>query len=134
MALRAHRSLPLAACLATALLAGCATTYNSAGDRYYSFWPFIGSQDPMLQLKYPENDPKKLRLNREPDPLDWISPQPPIDRRVTNPLAQAEDDTLTVVAASGDNANCAARCESTSTGAMLDSRVDARAGGRTSTR
>jgi len=135
MALRSHRSVRLAACLAAAaVLSGCATTYNSAGDRYFSVWPFIGSQDPSLQLKYPANDPKTLRLNREPDPLDWFSPKPPIDRRVTNPLAQVDDGRLTLAAASGDNANCAARCESPASDAMPDARVGARAGGRTSTR
>ena len=133
MALRAHRSSQLLACVAAAvLLSGCATTYNSAGDRYYSFWPFIGSQDPELQLHYPVNDPKRLQLNRQPDPLDWISPQPPIDRRVTNPLSLDEEGKLTIAATSGDNANCADRCESTATGSMLDARVATRNGGRVS--
>src|SRR5664279_5902445 len=124
MARCAHRSLSLACLAAAAVLSGCATTYNSAGESYISVWPFIGSQYPNLQLNYPPIDPAKLELNRQPDPLDWMSPHPPVDRRVTNPYSQADDVPATVAGAAGDNANCAARCESTTTSASLPARAD----------
>ena len=67
MALRAYRTLPLVGLLAAvSVLSGCATTYNSAGDRYFSVWPFIGSRNPDLQLNYPVPDANYLQLQQGP--------------------------------------------------------------------
>jgi hypothetical protein len=126
MALRTRRTLSLACVLAAvSVLSACATTYDSAGSRYFSVWPFIGSRNPELQLSYPVPDPKALRLGRDPDPWYWISPQPPIDNRVTSPYSQAPTDPDARVATVGDNGACAENCVSQDPGAPLALRTDA---------
>jgi hypothetical protein len=128
MANRTHRMLCLAALAAgTTLLQGCATTYNSAGDRYISVWPFIGSRNPDLQLNYPVQTPQNLQLGHDPDPFYLISPQPPVDPRVTSPYSQAPAPTETRLAAVSDNAVCADSCESKENSAetSLAERADA---------
>ncbi len=133
MAIRARRTLSLAATLAAiAVLSGCATTYDSAGATYYSVWPFLGSRDALLQLSYPTPDPSRLRLSRDPDPLDWISPKPPVDPRVTSPYSLNE--TPVRMAAQRDNAQCANRCNTPEPGALLALRADAGDGQRTALR
>ena len=93
MAPRIRRMFSTASILAAvSVLSACATTYDSAGNRYFSVWPFIGSRNPELQLNYPVQDPSRLQLGRDPDPWYWISPQPPIDNRVTSPYSQAPTD------------------------------------------
>jgi hypothetical protein len=135
MAIRARRSLSLAATVAAiAVLSGCATTYNSAGDSYYSVWPFIGSRNPDLQLNYPAPDPNRLRLSRDPDPLNWISPSYPIDYRVWSPYSRNETYPPVRIAAQSDNAQCANRCNSPEPGALLALRADAGDGRRTALR
>ena len=124
MAIRVRSKLSLAATLAAiAVLSGCATTYDSAGGSYFSVWPFLGNRDALLQLNYPAQDPSRLRLSREPDPLDWISPKPPIDNRVWSPYSQNE--TPVRIAAQSDNAQCANRCNTPEPGALLALRADA---------
>ena len=126
MATCARRTLYLAAALAaTSLLSACATNYDSAGGRYFSVWPFVGSRSPELQLNYPAQNPKTLQLGTNPDPFYIISPQPPFDWRVESPYSQAPvapDARLTAV---GDNADCADRCESKDTYAPVTVRADA---------
>jgi hypothetical protein len=135
MVIRALRTLSLAGMLAAvAVLSACATTYDSAGNSYLSFWPFIGSRNPELQLNYPVQDPKSLQLGRDPDPLYWMYPQPPIDPRVTSPYSQAPSDPQARLAAVGDNGACAENCDSKETGAPLAVRTDAGAGSRTALR
>ena len=135
MAIRARRTLSLAATLAAiAVLSGCATSYDSAGGTYYSVWPFIGSRNPDLQLNYPVQDPKNLRLSRDPDPLDWISPKPPVDVRVTSPYSRNETVPPVRIAAQSDNAQCANRCNLPEPGALLALRADAGDGRRTALR
>ena len=134
MAIRSRRTLSLAATLAIAVLSGCATTYDSAGGTYYSVWPFIGSRNPDLWLNYPAPDPNRLRLSREPDPLNWISPYPAIDPRVTSPYSRNETDPPVRIAAQSDNAQCANRCNSPEHGALLALRADAGDGRRTALR
>ncbi len=115
-AMRHRRALirfaSLAAVAGVSLLSGCATNYNSAGDRYYEFWPFIGSRNPESQLNYPAQNDRSLQLGTDPDPFYFMSPQPPFDWRVTSPYSQAPADPDTRLAAVGDNAACADRCES----------------------
>ena len=126
MAIRARCTLSFAATLAAiAVLSGCATTYDSAGGTYYSFWPFIGSRNPDLQLNYPVNDLWRMQLSRDPDPLNWISPQYPIDYRVWSPYSQNETDPPVRMAAQGDNAQSANRCTSPAAGMLLALRGDA---------
>lgn len=135
MAIRARRTLSLAGILAAvSVLSACATTYDSAGGTYYSIWPFIGSRNPDLQLNYPVQNPKSLRLNRDPDPLDWISPQPPVDPRVTSPYSQGPLDPKARLAAVGDNGACAESCDSQESGAPLALRADAGNGQRIASR
>ena len=105
------RVAPLAVLAAVSLLSGCATNYNSAGDAYYSFWPFIGSRNPELQLNFPKQNVRALQLGQDPDPFYLISPQPPVDPRVTSPYSQAPADPDARLAAVSDNAACADSCE-----------------------
>ena len=126
MAARARRTLFIAGTLAAvSVLSACATTYDSAGNQYFSVWPFIGSRNPELQLNYPVQDRRSLQLGRDPDPFYWISPQPPIDPRVTSPYSQAPADPPQSVAAVGDNGACAENCDSQESGAPLALRADA---------
>ena len=135
MAIRARRTLSLAAALAAiTVLSGCATTYDSAGGTYYSFWPFIGSRNPDLQLNYPVNDLSRLQLSREPNPLDWISPKYPIDYRVWSPYTRNETDLPVRLAAQSDNAQGANSCNTPELGALLALRADAGDGRRTALR
>ena len=135
MAIRARRTLSLAGMLAAvSVLSACATTYDSAGNSYYSAWPFIGSRNTELQLNYPVQNPKSLQLSRDPDPFYWFSPQPPVDPRVTSPYSQAPTDPQASVAAVGDNAVCAESCDSNTTGAPLAMRADAGDGRRFTSR
>ena len=135
MAIRTRRTLSVAGMLAAvSVLSACATTYDSAGNSYLSVWPFIGSRNPELQLNYPVQTPKALRLGQDPDPFYWISPQPPIDPRVTSPYSQAPTDPETRLAAVGDNGACAENCDSKTTGAPLDLRADAGDGQRLASR
>ena len=61
MAPRIRRMFSMACMLAAvSVLSACATTYDSAGNRYFSVWPFIGSRNPELQLNYPVQDPSRL--------------------------------------------------------------------------
>jgi hypothetical protein len=115
---------------ALSLLSGCASVWDGAGDRRFIAWPFTEKIDWDLKLNYPPIDPAKLQLDRSPDPYRFISPQPPVDPRVTSPYSQAEPVPPLALAAVGDNAACAARCESPSPGARLAPRVDVRDGGR----
>ena len=112
MAPHVCRILSLTALAAATLLSACATTYDSAGGTYYSVWPFIGSRNPDLKLNYPDQNWQRLQLNHDPDPLDWISPNPPIDRRVWSPYSMAPAEPQAAVAAVSDNAGCATSCES----------------------
>ena len=126
MALSTRRTLFLAGMLAAvSVLSACATTYDSAGSRYYSVWPFIGSRNPDLQLNYPVQNPKALQLGSDPDPWYWITPQPPIDPRVTSPYSQAPADPDARMAAVDDNGACAENCVSQDPGAPLALRTDA---------
>ena len=126
MAPRTRRTLSMAGMLAAvSVLSACSTTYDSAGSRYFSVWPFIGSRNPELQLNYPVQDPSRLQLGRDPDPWYWISPQPPIDNRVTSPYSQAPTDPDTRVAAVGDNGACAENCSPQDPGAPVALRADA---------
>jgi len=125
MAAHFRRTLTLAALAAAAALSGCATTYDSAGGTYYSVWPFIGSRNPELQLNYPVQDWRRLQLSRDPDPLDWISPDPPIDPRVTSPYSQNDTSPQARIAAQRDDAHCANRCNSQEPGVLLALRADA---------
>jgi hypothetical protein len=135
MATRARRTLFLVGTLAAVLvLSSCATTYDSAGNTYYSVWPFIGSRNPDLQLNYPVQDWRKLQLGRDPDPFYLISPQPPIDPRVTSPYSQIPIDQPVSVAAVGDNGACAEHCDSQTTGAPLALRANAGDGRRIASR
>jgi len=145
MAIRARRTLSLAALLAaSAILSACATTYDSAGNTYYSVWPFIGSRNPDLQLNYPANNSliwpypaqssQSLRFGQDPNPFYWMYPQPPIDPRVTSPYSQAPTDPKARIAAVGDNGGCADNCNSQEPGAALALRADAGDGGRTALR
>jgi hypothetical protein len=111
MAPHVRRTLYLTALAASTLLSGCATTYDSAGGTYYSVWPFIGSRNPDLQLNYPEPNWQRMQLNRDPSPLDWISPKPPVDPRVTSPYSMAPADPQAAVASVSDNEGCAKQCE-----------------------
>ena len=106
------RVAPLALLAAVSLLSGCSTNYNSAGDTYYSFWPFIGSRNPELQLNFPKQNARALQLGQDPDPFYLISPQPPVDPRVTSPYSQAPAEPDARLAAVSDNAACADSCES----------------------
>ncbi|MEO8677146.1 MAG: hypothetical protein ABI569_16340 [Casimicrobiaceae bacterium] len=106
------RLASLAMLAAVSLLSGCATNYDSAGNQYYSFWPFIGSRNPELQLNYPAQNPRSLQLGQDPDPFYLISPQPPVDPRVTSPYSQVPADPDARLATVSDNAACADRCES----------------------
>ena len=54
---------------AVSVLSACATTYDSAGSRYFSVWPFIGSRNPDLQLNYPVQDPKATATGQRPGSL-----------------------------------------------------------------
>jgi hypothetical protein len=136
MAIRAHRFLSLAGIMAvSSVLSACATTYDSAGNTYYSVWPFLGSRNPDLQLNYPA--PKSqlwpypatgspsMELGRDPNPFYWMYPQPPIDPRVTSPYSQAPADPETRLAAVGDNAVCAEHCEAKEHDAAVSLRADA---------
>jgi hypothetical protein len=135
MALRAYRTLSLAGLLAAvSVLSGCATTYNSAGDSYFSVWPFIGSRNPELQLNFPAPTDNYLNLSRDPDPLYWISPQPPIDPRVTSPYSEAPADPRASMAAVSDNGACAESCDSQTIGAPVALRADAGDGRRIASR
>jgi len=134
MALCDRRTLLVAATLAAAVLSGCATTYDSAGNTYYSVWPFIGSRNPELQLNYPVQNPNTLRLYRDPSPLDWISPDPPIDPRVTSPYSQNDEFPPVAIAAENYDALCANRCDPQEPGVRLALRADAGLGRRTATR
>ena len=125
MAPNARRTLSLAALAASTLLSACATSYDSAGGTYYSVWPFIGSRNPDLQLNYPAPDPRRLQLNNDPSPLDWISPSPPIDPRVRSPYSQAPADPQSRLADVGDNGVCANRCESPEPGLPVAVHADA---------
>jgi hypothetical protein len=136
MAIRARRTLSLAGMLAAvSVLSACATTYDSAGNTYYSVWPFIGSRNPDLQLNYPANNSQlwpypaqnlqSLPFGQDPNPFYWMYPQPPIDPRVTSPYSQAPADPEARLAAVGDNAACAEICEAKETGAPLSLRADA---------
>ncbi len=126
MAIRARRTLSLAGMLAAvSVLSACATTYDSAGNTYYSVWPFVGSRNPDLQLNYPVQDPQSLQLGPDRNPFYWMYPQPPIDPRVTSPYSQAPADPEARLAAVGDNAACAENCEAKETGAPLPLRADA---------
>ena len=136
MAIRARRTLSLAGMLAAvSVLSACATTYDSAGNTYYSVWPFIGSRNPDLQLNYPANNSQlwpypaqnsqSLPFGQDPNPFYWMYPQPPIDPRVTSPYSQAPADPEARLAAVGDNAACAENCEAKNTGAPLPLRADA---------
>jgi hypothetical protein len=107
-----YRVASLTLLTAVSLLSGCATNFDSAGNTYYSFWPFIGSRNPELQLNFPAQNPKSLQLGQDPDPFYLISPQPPVDPRVTSPFSQAPADPDARVAGVGDNAGCADSCES----------------------
>ena len=145
MAIRARRTLSLAGMLAAvSVLSACATTYDSAGNTYYSVWPFIGSRNPDLQLNYPAHNsqiwpyplqnPQTIRFGVEENPFFWMYPQPPIDPRVTSPYSQAPADPQARLAAVGDNGACAENCDSKETGAPLALRTDAGAGSRTALR
>jgi hypothetical protein len=134
MAPHARRTLSLAALAISTLLSACATTYDSAGGTYYSVWPFIGSRNPDLQLNYPVQDWKRLQLNHDPSPLDWISPNPPIDPRVTSPYSQAPADPESRLAAVSDNGDCANRCDSTEPGVPVAMHADAGDSRRLATR
>lgn len=134
MAPNTRRTLSLAALAASTLLSACATSYDSAGGTYYSVWPFIGSRNPDLQLNYPVQDPKRLQLNNDPSPIDWISPKPPVDSRVTSPYSQAPADPQSRLADVGDNGDCANRCESPETGLSVALHADAGDSGRFTTR
>jgi len=136
MAIRARRTLSLASMLAAvSVLSACATTYDSAGNTYYSVWPFIGSRNPDLQLNYPANNSQlwpypaqnsqSLPFGQDPNPFYWMYPQPPIDPRVTSPYSQAPADPEARLAAVGDNAACAEYCEAKEIGAPLPLRADA---------
>ena len=125
MAPHNRRTLSLAALAAATLLSACATSYDSAGGTYYSFWPFIGSRNPDLQLNYPVQDPKRLQLNHDPNPIDWISPNPSIDPRVTSPYSLAPADPQSRLADVSDNGDCANRCESPEPGLPVALRADA---------
>ena len=137
MALRACRTLSLAGMLAAvSVLSACATTYDSAGNTYYSVWPFIGSRNPDLQLNYPAptsqiwpypatGAPSLQFGRREPNPFYWMYPQPPIDPRVTSPYSQAPADPEIRLAAVGDNAVCAEHCEAKEHDAPVSLRADA---------
>ena len=125
MAPQARRTLSLAALAISTLLSACATTYDSAGGTYYSVWPFIGSRNPDLRLNYPVQDPQSLQLSREPDPWYWISPQPPVDPRVTSPYSLAPADPDARMAAVGDNGACAENCLLQDPGAPVALRADA---------
>jgi hypothetical protein len=145
MAIRARRTLSLAGMLAAvSVLSACATTYNSAGDTYYSVWPFIGSRNPDLQLNYPAHESQiwpypaqnrqSLRFGQDPNPFYWMYPQPPIDPRVTSPYSQSPAEPGIRLAAVGDNAACAENCETKNTGAPLPLRADAGDGRRIASR
>ena len=145
MATRTRRTLSLAGMLAAvSVLSACATNYNSAGGTYYSFWPFIGSRTPELQLNYPANNSQiwpyplqssqPLQFGRDPNPFYWAFPQPPIDPRVTSPYSQLPADPEAGLAAVGDNAACAQNCEAKETGAPLAMRADAGDGLRIASR
>ena len=135
MAPRIRRMVSTAGMLAAvSVLSACATTYDSAGNRYFSVWPFIGSRNPELQLNYPVQDPSRLQLGRDPDPWYWISPQPPIDNRVTSPYSQAPSDPDARAAAVGDNGACAENCLPQDSGAPVALRADAGDGRRLASR
>jgi len=135
MAIRTRRTLSLAGMLAAvSVLSACATNYDSAGNSYLSVWPFIGSRNPELQLNFPVQDPKRLQLGRDPDPFYWISPQPPVDPRVTSPYSQAPADPEARMASVGDNGACAENCDILVTGAPLALRADAGDGRRFTSR
>lgn len=125
MAPQARRTLSFAALVISTLLSACATTYDSAGGTYYSVWPFIGSRNPDLQLNYPAPDWNRMELNREPNPLNWFWPNPPVDPRVTSPYSQLPADPTASVAALGDNGACAENCDSPIAGAPVPVRADA---------
>lgn len=125
MAARVRRTLTLAALAAAAALSGCATTYDSAGNTYYSVWPFLGSRVQDLQLNYPVQDWRRLQLSRDPDPLDWISPDPPIDNRVWSPYSQNDTNPQARIAAQRDNAHCANLCSAQEPSVVLALRADA---------
>jgi len=125
MAIPVCRTLILAAAVAAgSALSGCSTTYDSAGNSYLSVWPFIGSRNPDLQLNYPAIDPARLQLSRDPDPLYFMYPQPPIDNRVTSPYSQAPADPRAGIAAVGDNGACAENCNSPIPSAPVPLRAD----------
>jgi hypothetical protein len=125
MVRHARNALSAAAVAAAALVGGCATTYDSAGNTYYAVWPFIGSRNPQLQLNYPVQTQKALQLGVDPNPLYFMYPQPPIDPRVTSPYSQAPSAPQTALAAVGDNAACAERCDAKETAAPVDLRAGA---------
>jgi hypothetical protein len=145
MAIRARRTLSLAGMLAAvSVLSACATTYDSAGNTYYSVWPFIGSRSPDLQLNYPAHNSQiwpypatgspSLEFGRDPNPFYWMYPQPPIDPRVTSPYSQAPANPEARLASVGDNAACAENCEAKETGAPMAVRADAGDGSRIASR
>jgi hypothetical protein len=145
MAISARRTLSLAGMLAAvSVLSACATTYDSAGNTYYSVWPFIGSRNPDLQLNYPAHDsqiwpypaqkPQSMPFGQDPNPFYWMYPQPPIDPRVTSPYSQAPANPEARLAAVGDNAACAENCEAKETGAPVAMRADAGDGSRIASR
>jgi hypothetical protein len=135
MASCARRTLSLAASLAAAsLLSACATVYDSAGNRYFTMWPYTTNPTAELQLNFPPQNPRTLQLGTNPDPFYLISPQPPVDPRITSPYSQAPSDPDTRMAAVGDNGACANRCESNEPGAPLALRADAGDGRRIASR
>lgn len=135
MATCARHTLFLAAAVtAVSLLPACTTIYDSAGNQSFALWPYYNNHAAELQLNYPAQNPKSLQLGNQPDPFYLISPQPPVDRRVTSPYSQAPIDPDTRVSAVEDNGPCADRCESNDPGAPLALRADAGDGRRIASR
>src|SRR5260221_6962452 len=101
---------------------------------YSWVWPFRGSRNRERQSSYPVQNPKTWRLSRDPDPLDWISPDPPIAPRVTSPYSQNSEIPPVGIAAQSENILCANRCDPQESGTHLALRADAGDGRRTAIR
>jgi hypothetical protein len=133
MAVPAHRlllriALPL---LALATLSGCATRYDSEGRRIY-FLQF--GQPTYNAIDY--SNPRLPQLPRtRPTEILWEVPSPYqfLDLSRYSMVVPSEP-LASMIAAVGDNAGCAASCESNAPGALVVSRADARHGDQSSNR
>ncbi len=121
----------LFALTALAFLSGCATRYDSNGNKIY-FLQF--GQDTYNAVDY--SNPRLPKLPRT-RPIERLWPQPsPYEFTDLSRYSQVtpSEPLASMIAAVGDNVTCAASCESIAPGALVASRAADRDDGQPSDR